>query len=88
VTRRTRDGKNPGGWIAEQKITVLDALHAYTSSAAYAAFEEREKGTLASGKFADFVVLAADPFASPPEELEKIAVDATVVGGRVVFSRD
>jgi predicted amidohydrolase YtcJ len=87
ATRRTIDGKNPDGWFPEQKIAVEEALRAYTASAARAAFEEKEKGTLAPGKLADFVVLAADLLAVPPEEIDKIAVDATVVGGRVVYSR-
>ncbi len=85
VTRRTIDGKNPGGWFPEQKITVEEALAAYTSSAAYAGFEEGEKGTLAAGKLADFVVLSADPLSVEPEEIEHIQVAATVVGGKVVF---
>ena len=70
-----------------QRITVEEALRAYTSSAAYAAFEEGEKGTLSPGKLADFVVLSADLLGVEPEEIEKIEVDMTVVGGRVVFSR-
>jgi predicted amidohydrolase YtcJ len=84
VTRRTIDGKTPGGWVPEQKITVEEALRAYTSSAAWAAFEEKEKGSLEPGKLADFVILSADPLSVPPEALEKIAVETTVVGGRVV----
>jgi predicted amidohydrolase YtcJ len=87
VTRRTIDGKTPGGWVPEQKITVEEAVRAYTSSAAWAAFEEKEKGTLEAGKLADFVVLSADPLTVPPEALEKIAVDTTVVGGRFVSQR-
>ena len=61
VTRRTIDGKNPGGWVPEQKITVEEALRAYTVSAAYAGFEEKEKGSLEPGKLADFVILAGGP---------------------------
>jgi predicted amidohydrolase YtcJ len=87
VTRRTIDGRNPGGWVPEQKITVEEALRAYTVSAAYAAFEEKEKGSLSPGRLADFVVLAADPFRVKPEELEKIEVDATFVGGKTVYTR-
>jgi predicted amidohydrolase YtcJ len=87
VTRRTIDGKNPGGWVPEQKISVEEALRAYTVSAAYAAFEEKEKGSLESGKLADFVVLSGDVLTVRPEQLEKIQVDTTVVGGRVVYSR-
>jgi predicted amidohydrolase YtcJ len=84
VTRRTIDGKNPGGWVPEQKITVEEALRAYTSSAAYAAFEEGEKGSLSPGKLADFVVLSADPFEIKPADIEKIRVETTVVGGKTV----
>ena len=85
VTRRTIDGKNPEGWFPEQKITAEEALRAYTSSAAYAAFEEKEKGTLSPGKVADFVVLSRDLFSIEPEQIEKISVIKTVVGGRVVY---
>jgi predicted amidohydrolase YtcJ len=87
VTRRTIDGKKPGGWVPEQKISAEEALRAYTVSAAYAAFEEKEKGSLEPGKLADFVVLSRDLLSVLPEEIEKIQVDATVVGGRTVFSR-
>ncbi|HTY42620.1 MAG TPA: amidohydrolase [Thermoanaerobaculia bacterium] len=85
VTRRTLDGRNPGGWVPSQRITVEEALRAYTVSAAYAGFEEKSKGSLEPGKLADFVVLSADPFRVKPEEIEKIEVDATVVGGRTVY---
>ena len=87
VTRRTIDGRNPGGWVPAQRIGVEEALRAYTVSAAYAAFEEKDKGSLAPGKLADFVVLGADPLRVPPAELERIEVDATVVGGKTVYSR-
>lgn len=87
VTRATIDGKQPGGWVPEQKIRPEEALRAYTSSAAYAAFEEKEKGSLEIGKLADFVILSKDVLAVRPEEIEKIQVDTTVVGGRVVHSR-
>ena len=87
ATRRTVDGRNPGGWFPEQKITVAEALRAYTAAAAYAAFEENEKGTLAPGRLADFVVLSRDPLSVPAAEIEAIAVDQTVVGGRTVYTR-
>ncbi len=85
VTRRTIDGKNPGGWFPEQKITVVEALRAYTSSAAYAAFEENEKGILSAGRLADFVVLSADLLSIAPERIEKTTVVMTVVGGKAVY---
>lgn len=85
VTRRTIDGKNPGGWFPRQRIGVAEALRAYTSDAAWAAFEEGEKGALAVGKLGDFGVLSRDPLAVPADELATVGVAATVVGGRVVF---
>ena len=87
VTRRTLDDKNPSGWVPEQKITVEEALRAYTSGAAYAAFEEQSKGTLAPGYLADFVVLDRDIFAIPPEQIRDTKVDLTIVDGQVVYER-
>ena len=87
VTRRTIDGRSPGGWVPSQRIGVEEALRAYTVSAAYAAFEEKDKGSLAPGKLGDFVVLSDDPLRVAPGEIEKIEVDATVVGGKTVYSR-
>ncbi len=87
VNRRTLDGKNPKGWIPEQKIRVEEALRAYTTTAARAAFAEKEKGSLAVGKLADFVVLSRDLLSIPPHEISDTRVDATIVGGRIVYSR-
>ncbi len=87
VTRRTLDGKNPEGWVPEQKITVEEALKAYTISAAYASFEEDIKGSLEPGKLADFVVLAEDITAIDPVEIWDMKVQQTWVGGRKVFDR-
>ena len=87
VTRRTIDGKNPKGWFPEQAISPVEALKAYTADAAWAAFEEKEKGSLTAGKLADFVVLSRDILSGPPDQIVETRVDATVVGGRVVFSR-
>jgi predicted amidohydrolase YtcJ len=87
VTRRTIDGKNPGGWFPEQRISVEEALRAYTTTAAWSAFEEGEKGSLVPGKVADFVVLSRDILAIPKEKIVDTKVDVTVVGGHVVHSR-
>ncbi|HEX9943251.1 MAG TPA: amidohydrolase family protein, partial [Thermoanaerobaculia bacterium] len=81
----TLDGRNPGGWVPAQKITVEDALSAYTRGAAYAEFAEDRKGTLAPGKLADFVVLDRDLTTVPPETIREVKVVMTVVGGRVVY---
>jgi len=87
VNRRTLDGKNARGWIPEQKIGTEEALRAYTSTAARAGFAEKQKGSLAVGKLADFVVLSRDVLSIPPGEIRDARVDATVVGGRIVYSR-
>jgi predicted amidohydrolase YtcJ len=85
VTRRTLDGAHPDGWVPEQKISVEEALRAYTSGSAYAEFTDLEKGRLKAGYLADFVVLSEDPFEVSPERLEEIRPVLTVVGGRVVY---
>lgn len=87
VTRRTLDGKNPRGWVPAQKITLEEALRAYTRGAAYAEYAETGKGVLAPGKLADFVVIDRDVFAGPPEAIREAHVDLTVVGGRITFER-
>jgi predicted amidohydrolase YtcJ len=88
VTRRTLDGANPGGWYPEQKISVEDALRAYTSGGAYASYDERDKGTLERGKLADFAMIDRDLTRTPPEEIAQARVVMTVVGGRIVHSRE
>jgi predicted amidohydrolase YtcJ len=88
VTRRTLDDRNPNGWVPEQKISVEEAVRAYTLGAAYASFEEDIKGVLAPGKLADFVVLDRHIFEIPPEEIRNVRVMTTVVGGQKVFERD
>jgi len=85
VTRRTLDDKNPGGWVPEQKITVDEALRAYTMDAAYASFDENIKGTLEAGKLADFVVLDKDITAIDPVTIRDVKVLQTYVAGRKVF---
>jgi predicted amidohydrolase YtcJ len=87
VTRRTTDGANPEGWFPEQKITVREAIDAYTINCAYAAFEEKEKGSISPGKMADFVVLSDDILTIDPVKIEQVAVEMTIVGGRAVFTK-
>jgi predicted amidohydrolase YtcJ len=84
VTRRTLDDKNPDGWVPAQKITVEEALRAYTVGGAYASFDESRKGTLSAGKLADLVIVDRDLFKIPPEEIRNAKVLTTVVGGKVV----
>lgn len=85
VTRRTIDGKNPNGWVPEQKISIEEAIRAYTSGSAYAEFQDRVKGTIAPGKLADVVILTQDIFKINPNEIENVKVAMTIVDGRVVY---
>lgn len=85
VTRQTLDGKHPEGWVPEQKITLEEAIHAYTMGSAYAEFQEHLKGSLTPGKLADVVVLDRDLFAINAADLDKVKVTLTVVDGRVVY---
>jgi predicted amidohydrolase YtcJ len=85
VTRRTLDGRNPAGWVPEQKITVEEAVRAYTANAAYASFDEARKGVLSMGRLADFVMLERNIFDVAPEEIGAVTVRMTVVGGKPVF---
>ncbi|HXG66930.1 MAG TPA: amidohydrolase [Blastocatellia bacterium] len=88
VTRATIDGKNPRGWVPEQKITIEEAVRAYTASCAYAEFAERDKGTLEVGKLADIVVLSQDIFRINPDDIQKTEIAHTIVGGRVVYGNE
>lgn len=88
VTRRTTDERNPNGWVPAQKISVEEALRAYTTGGAYASYEENDKGTLESGKLADFAMIDRDLTTIAPETIRDAKVVLTVVGGKVVFERD
>jgi predicted amidohydrolase YtcJ len=87
VTRRTTDGAHPGGWIPEQKISVPEAIEAYTINNAYAAFEEDIKGSISPGKLADLVVLSDDILSIDPVDIQDVQVEMTIVGGVVVYRR-
>ena len=82
VTEQTGSG---AAYVPQEAITTEEALRWYTQGAAYSTFEEQEKGTLAPGKWADFVVLDSDPLRTSSQELAKIEVLKTVVGGEMVF---
>jgi predicted amidohydrolase YtcJ len=85
VTRRTIDGKNPKGWVPEQKISLEETVRAYTVGSAYAEFQENVKGTITVGKLADLVLLSRDIFKIDPNEIENVKVVLTMVDGRVVY---
>ena len=85
VTRRTLDGLPADGWVPEERITLEEAVRAYTYGSAYAEGAEETKGRLLPGMLADVVVLSEDIFALDPECLPDVRVTTTIVGGKVVF---
>ena len=87
VARRTTDGANPNGWFPEQKISVQEAIEAYTVNCAYAVFEEKEKGSITPGKLADLVVLTDDILTIDPIQIEHVGIETTVVGGKIVYRK-
>ncbi len=87
VTRRTLDGKNPEGWIPDQKITVEEAIKGYTIANAYAAFMEDKLGTIEPGKYADLTIVDRDLFSIDPEQIKETKVLRTVVNGVTVFEK-
>jgi predicted amidohydrolase YtcJ len=84
-TRATLDGKHPGGWFPEQKISVAEAIDAYTMGSAYAEFQEKEKGSITVGKLADMLLLSDDALSMPPAAIRNVHVLKTWVNGRQVF---
>ena len=87
VTRETVDGKNPNGWIPEQKISLEDAIKCYTLNSAYAAFQENVKGSLTEGKLADFIVLDKNLFLISPDEIKNAKVLMTVFDGNIIYNK-
>ena len=87
VTRRTSDNKNPTGWVPAEKITLSEALRAYTAGNAWAVFAEQQWGTLALGRDADVIVLDRNLFAMAPESLATARVVVTIVGGKIVYRK-
>jgi predicted amidohydrolase YtcJ len=87
ITRQDREGSPPGGWFPDQRMTREEALRSWTMEGAYAAFEEKSKGSLVPGKLADFVMLSGDIMQVPPSEILQTRVKMTVVGGEIVYSQ-
>jgi predicted amidohydrolase YtcJ len=83
VTRKSSEGNVLGG---NQKVSVQEAIKAWTLDGAYATFEEKIKGSITPGKLADFVILQKNPAAVPPETIKDIVVEATYLGGQLVYS--
>ena len=88
VTREFEDGGPEGGWLSEEKVSIEEAIRAYTAGSAFAEFEERRKGTLSPGKFADLIVLSQDITHVSPPELLRTDVLLTMVGGKIVYQKE
>ncbi|MGA2261773.1 MAG: amidohydrolase family protein, partial [Acidobacteriota bacterium] len=88
TTRATLDGKNPDGWLPKQKLTMGEAVSAYTLGSAYAEFQEQVKGSIAPGKLADMVLLSENIFKIDPATVRDVRVDTTIMGGQVVYRGD
>ena len=88
VTRKTLSGQPEGGWFPQEKLTVEEAIKAYTLNTAYAAYEEDIKGSITVGKLADFVILSDNLLTMDPDNIKDVKVLTTVVGGKVVYEGD
>jgi hypothetical protein len=88
VTRATLDGRNPQGWFPEQKLTVKEAIEAYTLGSAYAEFQEKEKGSITAGKLADMVLLSDDVLNIDPVKIRDVRVLKTWVGGKLTYDAE
>lgn len=88
VTRQDPQGKPDGGWYPDQRMTLEEALRGYTIEAAYAAFEEKQKGSIEQGKLADLIVISKDPATITPRELLQISVLKTYIDGKLAYSSD
>ena len=88
VTRRTLDGANPDGWVPDEKITVEEALRAYTVTAAYASYDEDKKGMIRPGMLADLALIDRDITRVPPETIRDARILTTIVDGNIVYDTE
>ena len=87
VTRMDENGQPEGGWYPQEAMTREEALRSYTTWGAYAGFEEKLKGSIETGKLADFIVIDRDFMTCPAEEIKDIQVLETVLGGETVYKK-
>jgi len=86
MTRQSPDGSPAGGWHPDQRLTVKEAIAAYTLTPAHAAYEEDRKGSIAVGKLADLVVLSKDILGASAADIRTTHVDLTILGGRTIYA--
>jgi predicted amidohydrolase YtcJ len=87
VTRQTTSGKPDAGWFPDERISIRDAIRAYTYNTAYANFEEKIKGSIEVGKFADLTVLSKNLIEIPPKDILTTEVIYTIVNGKIVYRK-
>jgi predicted amidohydrolase YtcJ len=88
VNRRNPSGYPEGGWIPQERISILEAMKAYTSMGAFSSFEEDRKGLLKSGYLADLIVFSEDVFTIDPMRIHQVKVETTIVDGEIVYSKE
>jgi hypothetical protein len=88
VARKTLKGTPEEGWFPEQRISVEDALKAYTINNAYAAFEDDIRGSLKEGKLADITVFDRNLLTIPEDEILQAEVTHTIIDGKIVFQKN
>jgi len=87
VTREFPSGGPPGGWHPAEKVTVAEAVEAYTLGSAYAEFQDDQKGSIEEGKLADLAILSSDIFTAPPGDILRARVETTILGGEIIYNR-
>jgi len=90
ITRQDKQGQPPGGWYPAERLTIEEAIRAYTNWSAYAAFREDQTGLIAKGRWADLTVMDIDPFAlaaTTPEKILSGRIVATIVNGKLVYQQ-
>jgi predicted amidohydrolase YtcJ len=87
VNRRDPSGFPEEGWVPGEKISIYEAMKAYTSMGAFSSFEEHQKGLLKPGYLADVIVFSQDLFTIPAMEIHRTKVDLTILDGKKIFER-
>lgn len=88
VNRRNPSGYPEGGWIPQERISIFEAMKAYTYMGAFSSFEEDRKGLLKAGYLADLIILSDDVFTIDPMKIHQVKVETTIVDGKIIYSKE
>jgi predicted amidohydrolase YtcJ len=88
VNRRNPSGYPEGGWVPQERISIFEAMKAYTYMGAFSSFEEDRKGLLKSGYLADLIVFSEDVFTIDPMRIHQVKVETTIVDGEIIYSKE